>query len=138
MFGIDPICSNQAMIRQRKDEAGGKVRSKTEPRSRSAVGRGTADHLRGRRGQRPGADGLLLAEALQWRLHRHQHDRRGRGDSGDTQPYAIEREVEDLEALIEEARRIGVVVRLLLRRGPRRAGGGPRARHHQAALYEPP
>ena len=30
-------------------------------------------------------------------------DRRGRGDSGDTPPYAVEREVEDLEALIEEA-----------------------------------
>ena len=29
------------------------------------------------------------------------YDRRGRGESGDTQPYAIEREVEDLEALIE-------------------------------------
>ena len=31
------------------------------------------------------------------------YDRRGRGDSGDTQPYAVKREVEDLEALIEEA-----------------------------------
>ncbi len=31
------------------------------------------------------------------------YDRRGRGDSGDTQPYAIEREVEDLQALIKEA-----------------------------------
>lgn len=29
------------------------------------------------------------------------YDRRGRGDSGDTQPYAVEREVEDIEALIE-------------------------------------
>jgi pimeloyl-ACP methyl ester carboxylesterase len=28
------------------------------------------------------------------------YDRRGRGESGDTAPYAIEREVEDLEALI--------------------------------------
>jgi pimeloyl-ACP methyl ester carboxylesterase len=31
------------------------------------------------------------------------YDRRGRGDSGDTQPYAIEREVEDIEALIAAA-----------------------------------
>jgi pimeloyl-ACP methyl ester carboxylesterase len=31
------------------------------------------------------------------------YDRRGRGDSGDTQPYAIEREVEDIDAVIEEA-----------------------------------
>jgi len=28
------------------------------------------------------------------------YDRRGRGDSGDTAPYAVEREVEDIEALI--------------------------------------
>ncbi len=31
------------------------------------------------------------------------YDRRGRGDSADTPPYAVEREVEDLEALIEDA-----------------------------------
>jgi pimeloyl-ACP methyl ester carboxylesterase len=31
------------------------------------------------------------------------YDRRGRGDSGDTAPYAVEREVEDLEAVISEA-----------------------------------
>lgn len=31
------------------------------------------------------------------------YDRRGRGESGDTQPYAVEHEVEDIEALIEVA-----------------------------------
>ncbi len=31
------------------------------------------------------------------------YDRRGRNDSGDTAPYAVEREVEDLEALIADA-----------------------------------
>lgn len=31
------------------------------------------------------------------------YDRRGRGDSGDTEPYAIEREIEDIDAVIEEA-----------------------------------
>jgi pimeloyl-ACP methyl ester carboxylesterase len=31
------------------------------------------------------------------------YDRRGRGDSGDTQPYAVDREVEDVEALIDAA-----------------------------------
>jgi len=31
------------------------------------------------------------------------YDRRGRGDSGDTAPYAVEREVEDIGALIKEA-----------------------------------
>jgi pimeloyl-ACP methyl ester carboxylesterase len=31
------------------------------------------------------------------------YDRRGRGDSGDTRPYSVEREVEDIAALVEEA-----------------------------------
>lgn len=31
------------------------------------------------------------------------YDRRGRGESGDTQPFALEREIEDIEALISEA-----------------------------------
>ncbi len=31
------------------------------------------------------------------------YDRRGRGESGDTAPYAVEREVEDIDALINEA-----------------------------------
>jgi pimeloyl-ACP methyl ester carboxylesterase len=30
-------------------------------------------------------------------------DRRGRGESGDTRPYAVEREIEDIEALIQKA-----------------------------------
>jgi pimeloyl-ACP methyl ester carboxylesterase len=33
----------------------------------------------------------------------YNYDRRGRGDSGDTPPYAIEREVEDIAAVIEAA-----------------------------------
>ena len=33
----------------------------------------------------------------------YNYDRRGRGDSGDTKPYAVEREIEDIEALIDEA-----------------------------------
>lgn len=31
------------------------------------------------------------------------YDRRGRGESGDTAPYAVEREVDDIEALIDDA-----------------------------------
>ncbi len=31
------------------------------------------------------------------------YDRRGRGESGDTQPYSVRREIEDIEALIEKA-----------------------------------
>jgi pimeloyl-ACP methyl ester carboxylesterase len=33
----------------------------------------------------------------------YNYDRRGRGDSGDTQPYDIQREIEDIEALIDAA-----------------------------------
>ena len=32
-----------------------------------------------------------------------QYDRRGRGDSTDKQPFAVKREIEDIEALIDEA-----------------------------------
>src|SRR5260370_7399302 len=31
------------------------------------------------------------------------YDRRGRGGSGDTAPYAVEREIEDIAALLREA-----------------------------------
>jgi pimeloyl-ACP methyl ester carboxylesterase len=44
-----------------------------------------------------------LAELLAPHFTVFHYDRRGRGESGDTQPYAIEREVEDLETLIDEA-----------------------------------
>ena len=33
----------------------------------------------------------------------YNYDRRGRGESGDTQPYAVEREVEDIEAVADAA-----------------------------------
>jgi pimeloyl-ACP methyl ester carboxylesterase len=42
-----------------------------------------------------------LAVPLADRFRVVPYDRRGRGESGDTQPYAVEREVEDLAALIE-------------------------------------
>jgi len=44
-----------------------------------------------------------LAAALAPHFTVFAYDRRGRGESGDTAPYAVEREVEDLEALINEA-----------------------------------
>jgi pimeloyl-ACP methyl ester carboxylesterase len=44
-----------------------------------------------------------LAEQLASDLTVFNYDRRGRGDSGDTLPYAVEREVEDIEALVEAA-----------------------------------
>jgi len=44
-----------------------------------------------------------LADLLADRFTVYRYDRRGRGESGDRQPYAPEREVEDIEALIREA-----------------------------------
>lgn len=67
------------------------------------------------------------------------YDRRGRGDSGDTSPYAVEREVEDIDALITEAggsvfifgHSSGAVLAL---EAARLLGG----RIEKMALYEPP
>lgn len=49
------------------------------------------------------ANGVVqeLAERLANRFTVIDYDRRGRGESGDTLPYAVEREVEDIDALIE-------------------------------------
>ena len=44
-----------------------------------------------------------LAKQLADRFTVFTYDRRGRGESGDTQPYSVEREVEDLNALIAAA-----------------------------------
>ncbi|MGV9939006.1 alpha/beta fold hydrolase [Streptomyces sp. NPDC003401] len=44
-----------------------------------------------------------LAKLLARQHTAYWYDRRGRGESGDTAPYAVEREVEDLAALIEAA-----------------------------------
>jgi pimeloyl-ACP methyl ester carboxylesterase len=44
-----------------------------------------------------------LAEQLKDRFTVYTYDRRGRGESGDTKPYAVEREVEDLDAVIDAA-----------------------------------
>jgi pimeloyl-ACP methyl ester carboxylesterase len=44
-----------------------------------------------------------LAPLLAQHFTVYMYDRRGRGESGDTQPYARQREVEDIAALIHEA-----------------------------------
>jgi pimeloyl-ACP methyl ester carboxylesterase len=44
-----------------------------------------------------------LAKLLAPRFMVHSYDRRGRGESGDTRPYAVEREIEDIESLIDVA-----------------------------------
>ncbi|MEV2254509.1 alpha/beta hydrolase [Streptomyces sp. NPDC050147] len=82
-----------------------------EERVTSADGTSIAFERRG-----DGAPLILIAAALQGRaayrplaeqLSRHFtvfiYDRRGRGESGDTVPYAVEREIDDLRALMVEA-----------------------------------
>ncbi len=43
-----------------------------------------------------------LASLLSPRFTVYRYDRRGRGDSADTKPYAVEREIEDIDAMIEK------------------------------------
>ena len=45
---------------------------------------------------------VSLAELLAPHFTVIHYDRRGRGDSSDTLPYALEREIEDIEALIDD------------------------------------
>jgi pimeloyl-ACP methyl ester carboxylesterase len=44
-----------------------------------------------------------LAKLLAQHFTVYRYDRRGRGDSGDTKPYAVQREIEDIDALLGEA-----------------------------------
>lgn len=53
--------------------------------------------------------GTPLAALLAPHFTVFTYDRRGRGDSGDTPPYAVGREVEDLEAVLQEAGGAGFV-----------------------------
>ena len=64
------------------------------------VGGGLVDPLTGRAGRWENAP---LAAELAGRFTVYNYDRRGRGDSGDTLPYAVDRELEDLDALLAEA-----------------------------------
>ncbi len=57
----------------------------------------------GAMGTRSGGSKPQLATLLAPHFTVYRYDRRGRGDSGDTKPYAVEREIEDLEALIDKA-----------------------------------
>jgi pimeloyl-ACP methyl ester carboxylesterase len=49
------------------------------------------------------SDTVSLAAALAPHFTVFAYDRRGRGDSGDTPPYAVEREVEDIAAVLSAA-----------------------------------
>ncbi|MDR0345354.1 MAG: alpha/beta hydrolase [Nocardiopsaceae bacterium] len=50
-----------------------------------------------------GSENAPLAAALAGRFTTYNYARRGRGGSGDTQPYDVVREIEDIDALITEA-----------------------------------
>lgn len=50
-----------------------------------------------------GAENVPLGERLAETFAVVNYRRRGRGDSGDTQPYAVQREIDDLAAVIEAA-----------------------------------
>jgi pimeloyl-ACP methyl ester carboxylesterase len=47
--------------------------------------------------------GPKLSRLLAQRLTVFNYDRRGRGDSGNTLPYSVEREIDDIEALVDSA-----------------------------------
>ena len=49
------------------------------------------------------AQNAELSKLLAPHLTVYSYDRRGRGDSGDNQPYSVKREIEDIEALIDAA-----------------------------------
>lgn len=80
----------------------------------------------------------VLARLLGERFTVVTYDRRGRGDSGDTAPYAVEREIEDLAAVIAEldgpARVMGMSSGAVLALEAA-AHGVPMK---ELALYEPP
>ncbi|HSJ55589.1 MAG TPA: alpha/beta hydrolase [Anaerolineae bacterium] len=68
------------------------------------VGRGPVVILvDGAMGSRDGWGLRPLAERLAGHFTVYTYDRRGRGESGNTLPFALEREIEDIEALIDDA-----------------------------------
>jgi len=65
------------------------------------TGNGPAVVLVGAMPDRSANGGLVQMLSADFTVY--NYDRRGHGDSGDTQPWAFEREVEDLEAVIDSA-----------------------------------
>jgi pimeloyl-ACP methyl ester carboxylesterase len=81
-------------------------------------------------------------DALAERLAEHftvlTYDRRGRGESTDTAPYAVEREVEDLRALIDAAGGVANVYAISSGAALALATAATGAGIPGLALYEPP
>jgi pimeloyl-ACP methyl ester carboxylesterase len=68
------------------------------------VGKGPAVILvEGATGVRATGSSAKIAGLLASRFTVYSYDRRGRGESTDTKPYAVRREIEDIEALIDVA-----------------------------------
>jgi len=68
------------------------------------LGKGPAVILiNGALGTRSHATPDSMADILSKQFTAIDYDRRGRGDSSDTPPYAVQREIEDIEALIDGA-----------------------------------
>jgi pimeloyl-ACP methyl ester carboxylesterase len=79
-----------------------------------------------------------LAQLLAPHFTVFNYDRRGRGESGDNAPYAIAREVEDMEALIAEAGGSASVFGISSGAALALAAAANRANIKKLALYEPP
>jgi pimeloyl-ACP methyl ester carboxylesterase len=81
-----------------------------------------------------------LAELLAPHFTVYGYDRRGRGRSGDTLPYAVDREIEDIDALVDGAGGSAFLYghssgATLAMHAAVRLGGG---RVSKVAMYEPP
>ena len=79
-----------------------------------------------------------LTAALQDRYRVITYDRRGRGASGDTDPWAIEREVEDLAAVVADVEGPVTAVGLCVGAGVVLHGLAGGVRLDAAVLWEPP
>lgn len=82
----------------------------------------------------------LLVPTLMEHYSVYTYDRRGRGESGDTKPYAVDREIEDIEALIDHAGGTAYLFGVssgaaLSLRAAAKLGA---ARVSKLALYDPP
>ena len=66
------------------------------------------------------------------------YDRRGRGESGDTPPYAIEREIDDLRAVVDEAGGTADVVAVSSGAALALQAAASGVKVKKLVLYEPP
>lgn len=79
----------------------------------------------------------LAAELVSW-FTVFAFDRRGRGSSGDTTPYAVRREVEDVEAMVAATGERAYVFGMSSGAGLSLEAAAAGVRIERLALYEPP